>query len=302
MFTPFLKLAGKPVYHSGKTRYARFAVFLNFTAVKKHIMRTFPFVILMILMVSCDAPKNPVGQTWEQTQSRKKKPQADTDCVYFDSEVYSETVGIWENSWYYLLGTCSKELNDQRRKEIGGRSFTSKKVEKLLNQCEDCDAVRVYFALPAEMVEPVIPELLLVNMKQCKDVLGEKLPVLSSEGGVFMSVAAAKGMCCSWANRFGGSPDSVFVPIYGYTFKREIVEDLLVSNTLRFSFAVHSVSIGNVVYGTPVDANINGHMALDLVLNAEDDPADRTYMDFAMPCPQLCDNDSELMTCALENL
>lgn len=231
----------------------------------------------------------------------KKKPNKPADSVdcerVADYPVFTATCQIWEDSWVNALSEIYPGANvSASRASMNKRFMDSEKVLSVLEQCTTCTDVRFYFAqyLAPPNGMDLVPDMIMVNANGCVDVLGDSVLVCDSSQTQQISVAEGSAATAAW---LAGWPQNQpwLKQMKAYTFERHTIEELASSDPgfpLEIHFSLHMWEEKEKKTSPPP---IQGLMQMNIVVSKAGSLFHNGLsLDFAQPCPELCDKQSPL--------
>lgn len=249
------------------------------------------FLLLFITLYGCSPSENSA-----KTDSKPEAKKASCEDIA-DYQVFSITANLWEEAWKDVLKSLYPEpILDKHNNFLYSRSFNSNEVRALLEECPDCSDIRIYFANyktpPSNL--GIVPDLLMVNAKGCEDILGESYLLVDSAETHVVQLEEAKAAIMLWQESWPKEIDWLY-QVLAYTYDRETIENVLATSSeesLDFHFAIHAVNKIVASTALPEEPNdVQGFLNLDLVMKG-----DGAFLDFAQPCPELCDKASPFYT------
>ena len=249
------------------------------------------------------SPKEPTDTAATSTDTQSKdsadKTEVETDfpggCAVSERLTKAEAMEMrtawaiaWENAW----GQAPKEIDLYRSMEVAP-------LKKLMAQYPDAGGVRLYFGLHGSIKTfPTAPDLLLINVdtNNCTDVYRDSTLIYNPDsvnGHYWESMDRCHTFTTLWANKLtlGIMPITKerYAEVFAYTYRKSqlqaIVNDPKVKE-VRAYFALRPVA-GSKGIEQRVDVVFEGH-PVDL-------DHEKPYVDFALPCPHLCDAASPMM-------
>ena len=221
-----------------------------------------------------------------------------------DREVFKQTANIWVYSWINVLNEIYSEgeVAQHSSDYLTKRSFDPSQVLDYLNTCEECQEcegceeckyVRIYFVDLHDISNKLwmVNDLMLVNVKDCKDQIGEDFLVADSSESYYVNKDQAKDATKRMVENSSPSVGSPFIKrVYAYTFERCTIYDFAkkaqeLNKKIDFKFAIHDMSPSGST--TPNIMNTQGLLGVDLLLGIDSLPETK-LADFARPCPELC--------------
>ncbi len=251
-----------------------------------------------------------------------------TDCAEVkDHKVFTITANVWVNSWAFLLKEIYNEdqLVNDSSDFLLKRSFDPSEVLEYLNICEGCEGceggedcsecvdcrdctncgdVRIYFVdLHDSPNLWLVNDLMMVNVKDCKDQLGATFLVADSSGSYYISEEQAKHAVRRKVNNDTVVNYAFIKNVYSYTFekctiKKQAQNALESHKKLDFEFAIHDTDPSKST--TPNIMNSKGLLAIDLLVTTPTN-GQKEYTDFARPCPELCGTESPFYYLAIQS-
>ncbi len=223
-----------------------------------------------------------------------------------DFPIFRTTVTLWSNAWSTILNELYPDSVLQRHKTFTStRRFHREKIASLLGDCNSCTDVRIYFADKHNPPEGLglVPDLLMINANGCKDELGERLLLADSASTEEIDLDQAKQAIQRWEENWPMEYDFLS-KVRAYTFQRQRIEEVLSiteGDFVTFQFAIHATP------GVQEDpefpnsvSDIQGFLVIDLIIENElKKSTGELALDFARPCPKLCDFESPLYNTGL---
>lgn len=252
------------------------------------------FIGSLILWGCSSKNEQPVEETENQTTEI-----TETDCgEVHDHQVYTITAHAWVESWKSVLHDVfePQQINAHSSDYLYKRSFDPEQVLEYVNQCTDCEDVRLYFVdlNPSQLW--LVDDLLMVNVSGCEDQIGDSVLVSDSAQAFMIDLLKAQEALALRSELSAIEEYSFLRNVIAYTYdKQTIIEqaqkDMASGKKMEFEFAMHTVLPSS---GGSSSEEEEGQLMLDLLLVSVDQNDVHSFSDFARPCPELCGVSSPL--------
>lgn len=219
-----------------------------------------------------------------------------------DYHVFGLTADLWTNAWAFALagylGIPPVDLTDAQR----FRKVDYTELSAFMDGSESND-IRIYLAQvnPDAPNSEAVPDLVLVYADSCVDDTVADPLVVTANQTYRASQEEAVSYVRQWTNTFPN--DSIFDPVYAYTYNRNSIQQLMDANPGEDIYLFYSVHARHAlqVDNTGSFGEMQGYLILDLVISSGPEGNSMVNdLDFARPCPKLCDYGSPYYTPLIE--
>lgn len=254
--------------------------------------------MLGLLLCACSANPDVVIETETPVPDSVATPPTSylsEDCTEPAYKLFRETVVMWQHSWVKAFGESEED-------SPAYYVFSQANLDALRSLFPEANGVRLYYGLrdPSDS----IPFLAMVNVHGCMD-MGVNDPALASvllsdaNGQQFITADEACGFTTNWRT-FVKNELKFHTPVSAYNYSWGDIDALMdpahnENQLLHVRYGLRTISPGDLLfdqgdteaYGSVVYANVmSGGIFED---------TEQQFFDFAMPCPQKCDNASMLV-------
>ena len=231
--------------------------------------------------------------------------QPDTCKGVTDYQVFNTTAKLWIKNWSYLLGELIGEsVVTSLGTEATQRTLNALELGALLLEGSfdgtAYDRIRIYFAKKDTSKEnsKMIPDLIFLNAAGCHDDTKRNPILVTNSECVSICRDSATKYIHNW--HLTRKNIAVLDTINAYTYSREAFMNAKGQNDedaveLTFYFAIHMANQLKLKSGSTEEyAATQGYLVTDLVMNPHDfnTASSTVYVNFAQPCPELCDTGS----------
>lgn len=280
-----------------------------------------PSALVSILLFTSFAESEP-SDSDSQDSVQFASNFASSDCVT-DNAVSYQGAEFWKKSWAHFIeiqgdSSFSPSVDLNPIKDVKYFDVDIKQLNKLLEKCESCGGLRIYFGGADKDLDFNV-ELLFQNIKDCDDVIGEddEKPFLmtSSSNGKFVSKSTATSYVNGWIDHFTDieKDHHAFAKVYAYNFSRERIESVMNEQkdennetddkVIRFHLGMHTLTpAGTSDYEDEVNGaiipitgtseggrTIYGQLVPNIIVqNPQVNGEEKSNLDFANPCPKFC--------------
>lgn len=230
---------------------------------------------------------------WGQKQASEET--ADLCTVPKDEIISSEQELNWTGAWDAYItengGSVTKDALVERSFKISDlKSYIGKD-----SLGKDSLVIRIYFATYSTPIKgfAYVPDLILVKGGPCNEDTQNAL-LASATGTSTISISDASKYIKAYANHMNSIdlPKVIEREIVARTFSMTSVSDFInddLYNQLYFYFMLRPKDPGN-----PIKPGSNPELFDICMMGVEADVAKTVYVNFAQPCPRLCDFGSAL--------
>lgn len=216
------------------------------------------------------------------------------NCFENNYDITPQGVFFWQAAWFTYYG-----INPQTHREANQIEFSGENVSYFLNseEVERPAGFRLYYGLSS--LSDTVPMLVMVPIDNgCNDVFSanesKQVLVSTRNSEYFCSADSAAFFTENW-QEYNTINEKIETYINAYNYGKDVIQDLLTpdengNSGLTFEFGLRTIAPQEVCFGAP-QGNYGSIIYCNLVYGMNSDTTDGDdRMDFAMPCPQLCDS------------
>lgn len=220
----------------------------------------------------------------------------DESCNCFDNnyDITPQGVFFWQAAWFNYYG-----IDPKTNRSANQMNFAGDNVSYFLHSSdvEGTEGFRLYYGLKS--LTDTVPILVMIPIDdRCNDIFSsdENKQALVSTGDTdyFCSADSASFFTSNW-QAYNKINTYIETYINAYNYAGPVIMDLLDSNEdgesgLTFEFGLRTIAPQEKCFDAP-EGNYGSIIYCNLVYGMNSDTSDGDdRMDFAMPCPQMCDS------------
>lgn len=233
-----------------------------------------------------------------------KLQEGDENCLTPTYELYPEAAIMWKDSWINLH---QEDTSDELRVLKAADLLELSQRQK--GEDPNAEGLRFYYGLPDNTTE--VPELVIVNTLNCKDLTGEgEIALLvTPKGSEKISMKDAAVYTHRWQLRRSRSEKT---SVHAYNYRWDQITKLVgtdIDKDMKIEYGLRTLSpdenqtefepadknsdgdVSDVKYGSIIYVNVLSVVSKELLAEDEDGQLDN----FARPCPRYCDPDSTVL-------